>query len=89
MNAHSSEFYQTTDIDLASFLYATGFKIVSCHRIADRVDFAFQDSPELHRAISGLHAGAMVEAKALLHARQHCWRIMIAAKRGGSQYGDL
>lgn len=89
MKPSSSEFFQTLDVDIVAFLHCRELKIVSVHRSGDRVEFAFQDTPELHRAVSAFHSGATVEAKQLLHSRQHVWRLLTQAKSGGALWPSI
>ncbi len=46
-----SEVFETSDLNLASFLRCRGFNVRSLRRDNARVHFVFEDSPELKEAI--------------------------------------
>ncbi|HSB70547.1 MAG TPA: DUF5659 domain-containing protein [Candidatus Methylomirabilis sp.] len=51
LSVFPTQLFETSDLNLASFLRCRGFRIVDILRQAGRAIFVFDDTQEVHRAI--------------------------------------
>jgi len=58
--------FQTTDVDVAAYLYARAYELLRIDRVGDSVIFSFPAEAAL--GAEAFYLGATVSAKLLLHA---------------------